>query len=30
MEAVDEIAAVETDYADKPLQPVVMKTVKIV
>ena len=30
MDAVDEIAAVETDYGDKPLQPVVMKTVKIV
>ena len=30
IEAVDEIAAVETDYSDKPLQPVVMKTVKIV
>ncbi len=30
MDAVDEIAAVETDYGDKPLQPVVMKTVRIV
>ena len=30
MDAVDEIAAVETDYSDKPLKPVVMKTVKIV
>lgn len=30
MEVVDEIAGCETDYADKPLVPVVMKTVKIV
>lgn len=30
MDAVDEIAAVETDYSDKPLKPVIMKTVKIV
>ena len=30
MEVVDEIAGVETDYADKPLVPVVMKSVKIV
>lgn len=30
MDAVDEIAAVETDYADMPLEPVVMKTVKLV
>ncbi len=30
MDAVDEIAEVETDLGDKPLQPVVMKTVKIV
>lgn len=30
MDAVDEIAAVETDYADKPVKPVVMKTVKLV
>ncbi len=29
IEAVDEIAAVETDYADKPLTPVVMKKVYI-
>lgn len=30
MDAVDEIAACETDYSDKPLNPVVMKSVKIV
>ena len=30
MDVVDEIASVETDFSDKPLQPVVMKTVKIV
>ena len=30
IEVVDEIASVETDYSDKPLVPVVMKTVKIV
>lgn len=29
MEAVDEIAGCETDYADKPVTPVVMKSVKI-
>ncbi len=29
MEAVDEIADCETDYADKPVRPVVMKSVKI-
>ena len=30
MDVVDEIASVETDFSDKPLKPVVMKTVKIV
>lgn len=30
MEAVDEIAQSETDYADMPVAPIVMKTVKIV
>lgn len=29
MDAVDEIARCETDYADMPLQPIVMKSVKI-
>ncbi len=29
MDAVDEIAAVETDYSDKPIKPVVMKKVYI-
>lgn len=30
MDAVDEIADCETDYADKPVKPVIMKTVRIV
>ena len=30
MDAVDEIAAVATDYMDKPLSPMVMKTVRVV
>ena len=30
IEVVDEIAAVETNYADKPLQPQIMKTVEII
>ena len=30
MDVVDEIAAVATDYMDKPLTPMVMKTVRIV
>ena len=30
MDTVDEIADCETDYADKPVTPVVMKSVKIV
>lgn len=30
MEVVDQIACVETDYSDRPLTPVVMKTVRLV
>lgn len=30
MEVVDQIACVETDYNDRPLTPVVMKTVRLV
>lgn len=30
MDVVDEIAAVDTNYADKPLQPQIMKTVEII
>ena len=30
MDVVDEIAAVETDYSDKPKTPVVMETVRII
>lgn len=30
MDVVDEIAAVDTNYADKPLQPQIMKTVEVI
>lgn len=30
MEVVDQIACVDTDYSDRPLTPVVMKTVRLV
>lgn len=30
MDVVDEIAAVRTGYGDKPMQPVVMKSVRVV
>ena len=30
LDVVDEIAGVQTDYSDKPLQPQVMKTVEII
>ena len=30
LDVVDEIAGVQTNYADKPLQPQIMKTVEII
>lgn len=30
IEVVDEIASVETDYADKPIVPQIIKTIEII